>query len=74
MLSRDRYLHIFRNIHFTDIRNETDKTDEMFDRLWKIRDLFEILNDIFRNFYNPSKNLDIVEVIVPVKRRVTFKQ
>jgi len=38
-----------------------------FDRLWKIRDLFEILNATFSKFYNPSENLAIDEVIVSFK-------
>jgi len=49
-------------------------TDETFDRQWKIRDLFEILNNTFSKFYNPSENLAIDEVIVPFKGRVIFKQ
>jgi hypothetical protein len=70
MMNRDRYLHILRYLHFTDNNNEPDRTD----KLWKIRDLFEILNDIFSKFYNPSENLAIDEIIVPFKGRVIFKQ
>ena len=44
------------------------------DRLWKIRDLFEILNATFSKFYNPSENLAVDEVIVSFKGRVIFKQ
>ena len=44
------------------------------DRLWKIRDLFEILNNTFPKFYNPSGNLASDEVIVPFKGRVIFKE
>jgi len=47
---------------------------ENFDRLWKIRDLFQILNGTFSKFYNPSKNLAVDEVIVSFKGRVIFKQ
>ena len=43
-------------------------------RLWKIRDLFEILNAIFSKFYNPFENLDIDEVILSFKGKVIFKQ
>ena len=74
MMNRDRYLHIHRYLHFTANTNEPDRTDENFDRLWKIRDLFEILDDTFSKFYNPSVNLAIDEVIVPFKGRVIFKQ
>jgi len=61
-------------LHFTDNRNEPDRTDENFDRLWKIRDLFEILNATFSKFYNLSDNLAIDEVIASFKGRVIFKQ
>src|SRR5215469_4660215 len=74
MMNRDRYLHILRYLHFTDNRNEPDRADENFDRLWKIRALFEILNDTFSKFYGPSENLAIDEVIVPFKARVIFIQ
>jgi len=36
MMNRDGYLPILRYLHFTDNRNECDRTDETFDRLWKI--------------------------------------
>jgi len=74
MMKQNQYLHILRYLRFTDNRNEPDKTDENFDRLRKIRDLFEILNATFSKFYNPSENLAIDKVIVSFKGRVIFKQ
>ena len=74
MMNRDRYLHILCYLHFTDNRNESDRTDENFDRLWKIRDLFEIMTSTFSKFYNSSENLAVDEVIVSFKGRVIFKQ
>jgi len=74
MMKWYQYLHILRYIHFTDNRNEPDRTDENFDRPWKMRDLFEILNATFSKFYSPSENLAIDEVIVSFKGRVIFKQ
>ena len=71
MMKRNRYLHILRYLHFTDNKNEPDRTDERFDRL---RDLFEILNGTFSKLYNPSENLAIDKVIVSFKGRVIFKQ
>jgi hypothetical protein len=44
------------------------------DRLWKIREIFYMLNVAYCKFYNPSKHLAIDEVIVLFKRRVVFKQ
>jgi len=36
MMKRERYLHILRYLHFTEHRNEPDRTDKNFDRLWTI--------------------------------------
>jgi len=52
-------------------RNGVDRTD---DRLWKIRDLFEIIRTNFSEFYYPSEHLAVDEVIVKFKGRVLFKQ
>jgi len=67
-----RYCHILRFLHVTDNnRNGVDRTD---DRLWKIRDLFEIIRTNFSKFYNPSEHLAADEVIVKFKGRIVFKQ
>ena len=72
-MPRDRYLHILRFLHFTDNKNLPDK-DENYDRLWKIRNLFDIRNDKFSKFYKPSQHLAVDEVIVKFKGRVIFRQ
>jgi len=67
MMKRHRYLPILRYLHFTDNRNEPDRIDENLDRIWKIRDLSEILNSTFSKFYNPSENLDANKLLFPSK-------
>jgi len=58
MMARARCYHILRFLHFMDSnRNGVDRTD---DRLWKIRDLFEIIRMNFSKFYNPSEYLAVV--------------
>jgi hypothetical protein len=73
-MKRDRYLHILCFLHFIDNKNEPDRKDENFDRLWKIQNLYKILNRKFSKFYNPSEHLAVDEVIVLYKGRVVFKQ
>ena len=73
-MKRDRFFHILRFLHFTDNENEPDMTDENADRLWKVRNLFDILNQKFSKFYSPSEHLAIDEVIVKYKGRVIFRQ
>jgi len=48
-------------------------TDESSDRSWKMRNLFDILNDKFSKFYSPSKHLAVDEVIVKFKGHVVFR-
>ena len=69
-MARSRFYHILRFLHFTD----NNRTVDSHDRLWKLRDIFEILRTNFAKFYNPSEHLAIDEVIVRFKGRVIFKQ
>ena len=48
--------------------------DENTDGLWKMRNLFEILNKTFSKFYSPSEYLAVDEVIILFKGRVIFRQ
>jgi hypothetical protein len=48
-------------------------TDENSDRLWKIRNVFEILNEKFSKFYSPSEHLAAGEVIVLYKGGAIFR-
>jgi hypothetical protein len=68
----DRYLHIPRFLHFTDKKKVPDIKDENSEWLWKIRNLFDFLNDKFSKFYNPFEHLAVDEVIVKFKGRVIF--
>ena len=42
-MKRNRFLHIFRLLHFTDNNNKPDMTEENSVKLWKMRILFEII-------------------------------
>jgi hypothetical protein len=73
-VKRDRYFHILCFLHFTDNKNKPDMTDENSDRLWTVRNLFEILNKAFSKFYCPSDHLAASKFIILFKRRVIFRQ
>jgi hypothetical protein len=40
-MKQNRVIHILIFLHFSDNRNEPNKTDENFDRLWKMRTVFD---------------------------------
>ena len=74
MMPRDRYLIILKYLHFTDNSTAPNKNDENYDRLWKIRKIFDMLNLSFKKAYNPTEELAIDEVIIKFKGRVIFRQ
>jgi hypothetical protein len=71
-VKRDRFLHILRFLHFTDNNAEIDRQSDNYDRLWKIRTIFDTLNEA--KYYNPSEHLAVVEIVVKIKGRIIFRQ
>jgi hypothetical protein len=73
-MKRARYFHILHFLHFSHNSNKPDKTQENYDRLWKLRTVFDILNDYFGKYYNPSEHLAVDKVTVKFRGRVIFRQ
>jgi len=71
-MKHDRFLHILRFLYFSDIMNQPNKNDNNYDRFWKMRTLFDQLNDSYAKFYSQSKCLGMNEVIVLFRNRVFF--
>ena len=69
-MTRDRFLHILPFLHFEDNSQRPDKGKE-YDRLWKLRTVFDKLNEAYAKFYNPSEHLAVDEVMVKFKGRVS---
>ena len=72
-MTRDRFLHILRFLHFADSSQKPDQ-GEQYDPLWKLRTVFDKLNKAYAKFCNPSEHLAVDEVIVKFKGRVIFRQ
>lgn len=73
-MSRDRFLHILRFLHFSDNNDAPNREDQNHDRLWKIRKIFDILNNKFGELYYPTEYIAVDEVIVLFKGRVIFRE
>ena len=73
-MSRDRYLHILRFLHFTDNDNAPDPADPNRDKLWKIKPFLNALLPRFTAVYAPSQNLSLDETLIKFKGRVQFRQ
>ena len=74
VMARDRFFHILRFLHFENNDTPPNHDDPDYDRLWKIRKIFDILNNKFCELYNPTEQLAVDEVIVLYKGRVVFRQ
>jgi hypothetical protein len=67
-MKQDRFSHVLRFLHFTD------KRDHNFDRLWKMRSIFDKFSDAYAKYYSPTEHLAVDEIIVLSKGKVVFKQ
>jgi len=62
-MAQDRFLHIPHLLDFADNSQRPDESEE-YDRLWKLRTVFDKLNEAYAKFHNPSEHLAVDEVIV----------
>ncbi|GFW73903.1 piggyBac transposable element-derived protein 4 [Trichonephila clavipes] len=74
VMPRDRFLMILKFLHFSDNSLKESRDSPTYDRLWKIRKVFDSFNRIFKEVYDPTENLSFDEVIIKFKGRVLFKQ
>ena len=73
-MSRDRYLHNLRFLHFVNNDNAPDPADPNRDKLWKIKPFLNTLLPRFTAVYAPSQNLSSDKTLMKVKGRVQFRQ
>jgi hypothetical protein len=52
-----RFFHIPRLLHFSENMKQADKNESNYDRFWKMRTLFDQLNDTCAKFYSLSEHL-----------------
>jgi len=68
-MPRDRYVHILRNLHFTN--NEEADGD---DRLYKVRPVVDELVSNFKTAYIPTQKISTDESLWKFKGRLIFRQ
>jgi hypothetical protein len=68
----DWFMHVMKVIHSENNQNLPDRMNPDYDWLWKIRRIFDYINNIYSTLYRPTENLALVEVSVKIKGRVVF--
>jgi hypothetical protein len=74
MMKRDRFFHILRFLAFSNNRNEPDKTDENYDRLWKMRTISDKINYVYAKYYSQTEHSAVTKVMVLFMGRDIFEQ
>lgn len=69
IMSRNRFELILQMLHFS-VNDDQHKND----RLHRVRDLLDILNESFKNNYTPTEDICIDESMVPFRGRIIFRQ
>jgi hypothetical protein len=68
----DWFMHVMKVIHSENNKNQPDRINPDYDWLWKIRRIFDYLNNIYSILYHRTEILALDEVIVKIKGRVVF--
>jgi hypothetical protein len=71
--TRDRLLHVFSYLNFTENDNDVVKNDDNYDRLLKLRGVFGIRDVAYSKPYSPPEHRAVDKVTVHCKRKVAFK-
>ena len=73
VMKRDRFKMILAFFHLNDNTNFIPAGRPGHDPLFKVRPLFDSLNEKFKEIYIPDEYIAIDEAIVPWRGRVTFR-
>ena len=68
-MTRDRFLLLLSMLHFADNNYPSD-----LDRLWKVREVFEMFTANYKRYFVPFQKLVIDESLVLFKGRLVWKQ
>ena len=71
-MSQRRFELIMKFLHFSDTKEQPERSHPDFDKLYKIRDFVGALAHKFQITYTPEKNIGIDESIIGFKGRPSW--
>ena len=74
IMSRILFQQIFCYLHLADNAHQITADQPGHDKLYKVRDLLDILSRQFQSNYTPTEYITIDEAMIPFKGRLGFKQ
>ena len=73
-MPRDRFLLLMKFLHFNDNASQVlDRQSALFDPLYKVRPILEVIQENFAQVYTPEQRLTIDEGMVPWRGRLKFR-
>jgi len=69
-----QFMHVMKMLRFENNQNLPDRSNPEYDRLWKIRRIFDNLNNIYITLNHPTENWALDDVIVKFKGIAVFQQ
>ena len=73
-MTRDRFFHIHRFIHFVDNSSLLPPNDPNYDRLCKVRQFLTLIEEQFVSLYRPHCQCAVDEAMIKYKGRSSLKQ
>jgi hypothetical protein len=70
----DHFFHILRFLHFENHDDSPNCDDPHYGRLWKIRKVFDTLNNKCCETYNPTEHIAVDKVLMLYKGQGIFQQ
>ena len=64
LMPRNRYCMILKFLHFSNNDNSLNKDDQNYDRLFKVREVYNLITGSFTNAYTPGRCVAIDEGMV----------
>jgi hypothetical protein len=69
----DKFFKILRFLNFSNNDNDPDNNETNYSRLWKLRHIFDLLNDVHSNYYAPFRHMAPNIVTVHFMGRIILK-
>ena len=73
-MTKNRFEENSQYMHFSDSTQEPQHGDDGYDRLFKVRQIMNMVLSNFKRVYNPSKNMSINEGMIAYKDHLFFQQ
>ncbi|XP_014663936.1 PREDICTED: piggyBac transposable element-derived protein 4-like [Priapulus caudatus] len=74
VMPRDRY-HILRSfLHFCDNEGQHPRGHDLYDPLYKIRPVIDLVKDTYLDAYVPHQEISVDEIMKGFKGRLSFKE